>query len=142
MSVTPSESPSPTTEVRADQTPSQRRKPRGLTRVLRAAAVSWQGLVGAVRQEAAFRQELALAVILVPLGLWLGRSGLERAALIAPMLLVLIVEMLNSAIEAVVDRVGLERNRLSGLAKDMGSAAVLLCFVLLVTVWLLILLDR
>jgi diacylglycerol kinase (ATP) len=116
-----------------------REKPRGLTRVLRAAGASWKGLLGAYREEAAFRQELGLSVLVIPLGLWLGRTGVERALLIAPMLLVLIVELLNSAVEATVDRIGLERHVLAGLAKDIGSAAVLMSFVLLGVVWLLVL---
>ena len=74
--------------------------------MFRAFGVSMKGLAGAFREEAAFRQELALAVVVIPLGLWLGRNGIERALLIAPMFLVLIVELLNSAIEATVDRIG------------------------------------
>jgi diacylglycerol kinase (ATP) len=74
--------------------------------------------------------------------LWLGHSGVERALLIAPMLLVLVVELLNSAIEATVDRIGLERHVLAGLAKDIGSAAVLMSFILMAAVWLLVLLGR
>jgi diacylglycerol kinase (ATP) len=116
-----------------------REKPRGLTRVLRAAGASWKGLRGAYREEAAFRQELGLSVLVIPLGLWLGRTGVERALLTAPMLLVLIVELLNSAVEATVDRIGLERHVLAGLAKDIGSAAVMLSFVLLGVMWLLVL---
>ena len=116
-----------------------REKPKGLTRILRAAGASWKGLLGAYREEAAFRQELALSVLVIPLGLWLGRTGVERALLVAPMLLVLIVELLNSAVEATVDRIGLERHVLAGLAKDIGSAAVLMSFVLLGVVWLLVL---
>ncbi len=116
-----------------------REKPRGLTRILRAAGASWKGLLGAYREEAAFRQELALSVLVIPLGLWLGRTGVERALLVAPMLLVLIVELLNSAVEATVDRIGLERHVLAGLAKDIGSAAVLMSLVLLGVVWLLVL---
>jgi diacylglycerol kinase (ATP) len=119
-----------------------RYKPRGVTRVIRALGSSIKGLVGAFRDEAAFRQELACAVILIPLGLWLGHNGLERAALVAPVLLVLIVELLNSAIEATVDRIGLERHVLAGLAKDIGSAAVFMSFILLGTVWLLVLAGR
>src|SRR5580704_13638118 len=119
-----------------------REKPRGLTRILRAAQASWKGLAGAYRGEAAFRQELALAVLVIPTGLWLGRTGVERALLVAPMLLVLIVELLNSAVEATVDRIGLERHVLAGLAKDIGSAAVLLSFVLLGVVWLLVLIAH
>ena len=119
-----------------------RYKPRGLTRVLRAVGLSVRGLTGAFREEAAFRQELAFAALVIPLGLWLGHSGVERALLIGPMLLILIVELLNSAIEATVDRIGLERHALAGLAKDIGSAAVLMSFVLLTAVWLLVLLGR
>lgn len=119
-----------------------RDKPTGVTRFLRAFVNSLNGLVGAFREEAAFRQELALAVVVIPAGLYLGRNGIERALLIAPMFLILIVELLNSAIEAVVDRVGLERHRLSGLAKDIGSAAVFVSFGLLATVWVLVLFDR
>ena len=119
-----------------------RDKPRGFTRLFRAFGASGKGLVGAFREEAAFRQELALAVLVVPLGLWLGHNGVERALLVAPMFLVLVVELLNSAIEAAVDRIGLERNALSGLAKDIGSAAVLMAFVLLGVVWALVLLGR
>ncbi len=119
-----------------------RDKPTGVTRVLRAFGNSLKGFAGAFREEAAFRQELALAVVVIPAGVWLGDSGVERALLIAPMLLILVVELLNSAIEAVVDRVGLERHHLSGLAKDIGSAAVFMAFVLLVTVWVLVLFDR
>jgi diacylglycerol kinase (ATP) len=119
-----------------------RYKPRGLTRVLRALGASLRGLAGALRDEAAFRQELAFAAVVIPLALWLGRSGIERALLIAPVLLVLVVELLNSAIEATVDRIGFERHALAGLAKDIGSAAVLMSFVLLTAVWLLVLLGR
>jgi diacylglycerol kinase (ATP) len=122
--------------------PMAREKPRGLTRILRAAGASWKGLLGAYREEAAFRQELGLSVLVIPLGLWLGRTGVERALLVAPMLLVLIVELLNSAVEATVDRIGLERHVLAGLAKDIGSAAVLLSFVLLGVVWLLVLMGH
>jgi diacylglycerol kinase (ATP) len=128
--------------MEADGAAVDRYKPRGLTRVLRALTASLQGLSGAFREEAAFRQELGLAALVIPLGLWLGHSGVERALLIAPMLLILIVELLNSAIEATVDRIGFERHALAGLAKDIGSAAVFMSFVLLTAVWLLVLLGR
>ena len=128
--------------MEADSAVVDRYKPRGLTRVLRAVGSSLRGLAGAFREEAAFRQELAFAALVIPLGLWLGHSGIERALLIAPVLLILIVELLNSAIEATVDRIGLERHALAGLAKDIGSAAVLMSFVLLTAVWLLVLLGR
>jgi len=110
--------------------------------LFRAFGASARGLIGAFREEAAFRQELAFAVVAIPLGLWLGRSGLERAALVAPVLLILIVELINSAIEATVDRIGFERHTLAGLAKDIGSAAVFMSFVLLGSVWLLVLMGR
>jgi diacylglycerol kinase (ATP) len=116
-----------------------RLKPTGFTRLFRAFGASWKGFAGAFREEAAFRQELALAVVVIPLGLWLGTSGIERALLIAPMFIVLIVELINSAIETTVDRIGLERHALSGLAKDIGSAAVFTSLALLVVVWALIL---
>ena len=128
--------------MEADSPAVGRYKPRGLVRVMRALGASVHGLAGAFREEAAFRQELALAVLVLPLGLWLGHNGVERALLIAPMLLILIVELLNSAIEATVDRIGFERHQLAGLAKDIGSAAVLMSFVLLTAVWLLVLLGR
>jgi diacylglycerol kinase (ATP) len=119
-----------------------RYKPRGATRILRALGASLRGLAGAYRDEAAFRQELAFAAVVMPLGLWLGHNGIERALLVGPVLLILIVELLNSAIEATVDRIGFERHALAGLAKDIGSAAVLMSFVLLTAVWLLVLLGR
>jgi diacylglycerol kinase (ATP) len=128
--------------MEADGAAADRYKPRGLTRILRAFTSSWYGLKGAYREEAAFRQELALAVIVIPLGLWLGHGAIERALLVGPVFIILIVELLNSAIEATVDRIGLERHKLAGLAKDIGSAAVLMSFVLLVVVWLIVLLGR
>jgi diacylglycerol kinase (ATP) len=120
----------------------KRDKPTGLTRVVRALRYSLQGFRYAWREEAAFRQELCLAAAVVPIGIYLGRSGVERALLVWPMLQILLVELLNSAVEAVVDRSGLERHPLAGMAKDMGSAAVLLSFGMLGTVWLLILSDH
>ncbi len=121
---------------------SDRDKPIGLTRLLRAFRYSFQGLTQAWREEAAFRQEVLLGVVVIPLGLYLGRSGVERALLVSPMLLILVVEILNSAVEAVVDRSGTERHPLAGMAKDMGSAAVMLSFALLGTVWFLVLSDH
>ncbi len=91
--------------------------PRGYFRALGA---SFRGLRGAFREEAAFRTELALAVPVVAMGLWLGRNGVERALLVGPMFLILVVELANSAIEATVDRIGYEHHELSGLAKDLG----------------------
>jgi diacylglycerol kinase (ATP) len=117
-------------------------KPRGLRRLLNACANTWRGFAGAWREEAAFRQECLLALIVIPAGLWFGRSGVERALLVGPMLLIVIVELLNSAIEVAIDRIGIERHVLSGLAKDLGSAAVFVAFVLLGADWALVLLDR
>ncbi|HEY7752842.1 MAG TPA: diacylglycerol kinase, partial [Steroidobacteraceae bacterium] len=79
------------------------------------------------------------AAVLVPLGLWLGADGVERALLVGPMLLVLAIELMNSAIEATVDRIGVERHPLSGIAKELGSAAVFVGFVLLAANWILVL---
>src|SRR3984885_10672026 len=91
----------------------------------RAFASSAKGFVGAFRDEQAFRQELLFACLTLPLGMWLGHSGVERALLAAPVLLILIVELLNSAIEATVDRIGLERHELAGVNKDIGSAGAM-----------------
>ncbi|MFM2111157.1 MAG: diacylglycerol kinase [Gammaproteobacteria bacterium] len=123
-------------------TTTDRPKPTGLIRLVNAFGNTWKGYVGAFREEAAFRQELALCVVLFPLGLWLGQNGLERALLVGPIFIVLIVELLNSGIEATVDRIGLERNPLSGLAKDLGSAAVFTSFALLAVIWALVLFDH
>jgi diacylglycerol kinase (ATP) len=112
-----------------------RPKLAGMRRLVLAFVNSWQGFRGAFRFEAAFRQEVALAVVLLPLGVYLGKTGVERALLVASVLLVLIVELLNTGIETVVDRIGLERHELSGLAKDVGSTAVLLSFAVLVVIW-------
>ena len=108
---------------------------RGLARIVDATSFSAAGLRAAWRWEEAFRQELVLAIVLAPVALWVGQTALQRAALIGCCLLVLVVELLNSAIEAVVDRVGMERHELAGRAKDMGSAAVLLSLLLTLLVW-------
>lgn len=115
-------------------------KTTGLVRVVNAARFSWQGLKAACRNEAAFRQELVLAVLLAPLALMLGVNGIEKALLLSTLLLVLIVELLNSAVETVVDRLGVEHHELSGRAKDMGSAAVFVALANVVLVWTLVLL--
>ncbi|MDQ7015963.1 MAG: diacylglycerol kinase [Gammaproteobacteria bacterium] len=111
----------------------------GLKRILNAGRYSWLGLQAAYRGEAAFRQELWLVLVLAPLALWLGEGGVEKALLLGSLLIVLIVELLNSAIEAVVDRFGDEWHELSGMAKDMGSAAVLLALLLVLLTWGLVL---
>ena len=107
----------------------------GLQRVLNAAGYSWAGLTAAFRHEDAFRQEVFLALLLVPLALYLGETGLERALMIGAVLGVLIVELLNSAVEAAVDRISLEHHLLIKRAKDMGSAAVMIALVNVAIVW-------
>jgi diacylglycerol kinase (ATP) len=111
----------------------------GLRRIVSATRNSLAGFLEAVRHEDAFRQELVLAAIFLPLAFWVGRNGLERAALVASVLLVLIVELLNSAIEATVDRISFENHRLAKRAKDIGSAAVMLALLCAGAVWLLVL---
>lgn len=111
-------------------------------RVVRAGGYSLSGLRAAARKEAAFRQELLLFIVLAPLAIWLGRSGVERALLLGSLVLVLVVELLNSAIEATVDRISKRRHKLAGRAKDMGSAAVYLSLLLVIAVWALILAER
>ena len=111
----------------------------GLRRLINATGYSIDGLAAAARHEDAFRQELILAAVLVPLGLYFGASGVERALLVASVLLVLIVELLNSAVEATVDRVSLDDHNLAKRAKDIGSAAVLIALVLLALVWAIVL---
>ena len=112
----------------------------GLRRIVNATGYSLAGLAAAARHEDAFRQELMLSAVLLPLGLYLGASGIERALLAGSVILVLIVELLNSAIEATVDRVSLDDHSLAKRAKDIGSAAVMLSLVNVVVIWLLVLL--
>lgn len=107
----------------------------GLKRIRNALFYSLAGFRAAWRHEAAFRQEAMLTILLLPAAWWLARTPLELALLVGSCLLVLIVELLNSALEALTDRVGLERHELSGRAKDLGSAAVLLSLVLVGCVW-------
>ena len=114
----------------------------GIRRIVSAARNSLAGLAAAVRHEDAFRQELILAAILLPVALFMNVTFLEKALLVGSVLLVLIVELLNSAIEATVDRVSLEVHPLAKRAKDLGSAAVMLSLVLAASVWLFVLLDR
>lgn len=114
----------------------------GFRRIINAAFYSWAGMRFAWRNEAAFRQEVTLAVILIPAAFWVGADAVQRALLIGTCLIVLIVELLNSGIEAVVDRVGDEYHKLSGSAKDLGSAAVLISLLLTVTVWGLVIYER
>ena len=111
----------------------------GFRRLVDATRYSIAGLAEAARHEPAFRQELLLAALLVPMGLFLGKTAVERALLVGSVLLVLVVELLNSAIEATVDRISLEDHPLAKRAKDLGSAAVMLSLLMLSVVWLLVL---
>ena len=111
----------------------------GLTRIIRAGRCSLQGLRTIWTNEAAFRQETVLVVLLTPLALYLGDSGLERGLLCFSLLLVLLVEIINSAIESVVDRIGPEHHPLSGAAKDLGSLAVAVTLFMAGLTWLLVL---
>lgn len=114
----------------------------GPVRLSRAFGSTWRGFVAAWREEEAFRQECLLAILVVPLGLWLGENGVERALLVGPMFVVLALELVNSAVEATVDRIGVERHPLSAIAKELGSAAVFVAFVLLALNWILVLAWR
>ena len=109
---------------------------------MRAVRVGFTALAWAFRNEEAFRLEVLGAVVLLPLGLWLGHGGVERALLCVAVLQVLMVELLNTGIEVVVDRISIERHALSGLAKDLGSAAVMFSLFIAATLWGLILLPR
>jgi diacylglycerol kinase (ATP) len=111
----------------------------GIKRIISAFHNSIKGFKGCWKNEAAFRQEAMGCIVLVPLGLYLGDGSVEKALLVSVCFLVLIVEILNSGIEAVVDRIGTEHHELSGLAKDLGSAAVFLSLVLAGITWVLIL---
>lgn len=111
----------------------------GWRRIVKAAGYSWQGLRAAWRHEAAFRQEAVLAVVAVIVACWLNVDTVTRILLIGSVVLVVIVEVLNSAIEAVVDRLGPEIHPLSGRAKDLGSAAVFLALLLAAFVWIALL---
>ena len=125
--------------------PEDRTGPReskaGFARIRRALLCSFAGLGAAFRNESAFRQEVALAAVLVPVAAVLPASPVERALLIGSVLLVLVVELLNSAIEAAVDRISLDDHALARQAKDMGSAAVLVSLVGCAAVWGLVLYD-
>ncbi len=114
----------------------------GVTRVINAFGYSMKGLRAAWVNEAAFRQESLLLLLMTPLAIWLGQSGIEQALLIGSLFVVLIAELVNSAIEAIVDRVGSEFHELSGRAKDIGSAAVLLALMNVFVVWGLVLYEQ
>ncbi|WP_455813913.1 diacylglycerol kinase [Pseudomonas graminis] len=114
----------------------------GLTRIIKAAGYSWKGIRAAWQHEAAFRQEAVAAIIAIIIACWLDVDAITRVLLIGSVMLVIIVEILNSAIEAVVDRIGSEIHPLSGRAKDMGSAAVLLTILLAIFVWIMLLVPH
>ena len=107
----------------------------GITRIFAATRNSFRGVRDAWRHEAAFRQDVGLTVTLLILSFWLARTIVEWLVLILPLFLLIIVEIINSAIENTIDRLGKQRHVLSGRAKDMGSAAVMFCLVLIVVVW-------
>ena len=109
-------------------------KTTGLTHLIKSTQYSMKGLKSAVKYETAFRHELFCCIFMIPLALWLGEGAIEKALMIGSVLLVLVVELLNSAIEAVVDRIGTERHELSGRAKE-GSAAVFVALVIVVVTW-------
>lgn len=117
----------------------QSKNPQGIVRMIKAAKYSYQGALAAFRGEAAFREEVIMCLILIPVAFWLDVSAMERLLMIVSLLLVLLVELLNSAIEAVVDRVSTAHHPLSGQAKDMGSAAVLISIVIAVLTWVTVL---
>ena len=125
--------------MNSDQTESPHKSKSGLSRVWNALFYSVEGLKEAYRIEHAFRQELLLALLLIPIALFVPVPGLGRALMIASVLLMLIVELLNSAVEATVDRVSLDHHRLAKRAKDIGSAAVLISLLNVIAVWLLVL---
>jgi diacylglycerol kinase (ATP) len=127
-------------EVRSMET-NKPKNNRGLRRLINAARWSMKGFRSTFRNEEAFRQEILLLLVLAPLGYWLGQTGVERALLIGSLFLVLIVELLNTAVETVVDRIGPEQHKLSGRAKDQGSAAVFLAVLLVILTWALVLLN-
>ena len=112
-----------------------KRNGTGIGRILKATDCSRKGFIAAWRFEAAFRQEAGLAIVMLPLSFWLAQSAQHWALLVSVLLLVLIVELLNSAVETLTDRVSLERHELSGRAKDLGSAAVTLSLTIVSVVW-------
>lgn len=114
------------------------KKPTGISRIIKATGYSLAGLKAAWENEAAFRQEVFALIVLLPLGLFLGQNGVEKALLISSVMVVLLTELLNSALEAVVDRAGLEYHPLAKRAKDLGSAAVFVSIAIVIIVWALI----
>ena len=127
------------TKAQPDMAPAPKDGLRGIARLSRGMRVTVAGLRWAFRNEEAVRLEIVGLIFFIPLAVWLGQSAVERALLIGSLFLVLIVELINSAIEATIDRIGTERHSLSGAAKDLGSAAVFVALINAATTWLLIL---
>jgi diacylglycerol kinase (ATP) len=115
---------------------------RGVRRLIKATSNSCEGLADAWRHEEAFRSDVLVALIGVPVACWFGRTGAERAVLIGSLLLVPIVELLNTAIEAAIDRIGAELHLLSKRAKDLSSAAVMLSWINVIAIWLAVIVSR
>jgi diacylglycerol kinase (ATP) len=122
--------------------PSQHKSKGGFSRVFKAAGYSMRGLDAAFRYEAAFRQELLLVLLLTPAAFWVGDTALQKILLLSTLVFVLVVELLNSALEAVADAVTLENNVLIGRAKDLGSAAVLLSLLTSAGIWITLLVNK
>ena len=120
----------------------ERKGKTGIPRLIDAFRYSFAGFKAAWKNEEAFRQETLLAIFVIPAGLWIGRTGAERALLVAVYLMIPLTELINSAIESIVDRMGPEHHILAGRAKDMGSAAVLLIICIAIIVWGLIAYSR
>lgn len=123
-------------EVRRSTREVPETKTTGLKRFYLATRYSLQGLAAAYRTEPAFRYETWLAIVMLPLAMWVAKTGVQFGLLLATLCLVLIMELVNTAIEAVVDRAGKEFNELAGLAKDLGSAAVMLSLVMTAVIWI------
>lgn len=129
------------TQAQPEVTSSHKDGLQGLPRLLRGMRVTIAGLRWAFRNEEAIRLEVIALVFLIPLALWLGQSAVERALLVGSLFLVLIVELVNSAIEATIDRIGTDRHALSGAAKDLGSAAVFIALLNAAVIWLVVLVN-
>jgi len=117
----------------------ERRSKTGIARLWPALQNSYDGIVATLRTESGFRQEMAFFVVMLPLGLWLGETSVEKVLLIAPLFLVLLTELLNTAVESAIDRWGDEYNDFAKAAKDAGSAAVFLSLILVVFTWAILL---
>ena len=125
----------PSNDKSMNSDPSPYKSRGGPARLLSAIRYSFRGLTAAFRHEAAFRQELLLVIVLIPVAIWLGRSLTEILLLLSPLFLILVVELLNSSIEALADTINLDHHPMIGRAKDLGSAAVFLTIVFTVLIW-------